>query len=714
MIIKQVLIENFLCYYGTKKFNLSKGLNIILGENGEGKTKFFESIEWLCSSEKENLEDLVSKKALNEIDINKSLKVRVQITVEHLEEKKILSKEFTFKKTGANKCDVNNLLLSGVEESNNGERNKVDGKGLLENIFPSGIRKYSMFKGEEDLNIFDNSDALIDLIKLFSDAKYYDKYELKGESLKIQSEKALAWDTKLKTKNKSKYDEIEKEIKLKKDINIRNNVFLDQINVNIEKVSTQKANAEKHVSNAEELEIINTKIKKINKEIENSEVYIKENYTESLFDEQWILMNFENFHKEFSDKVAMFSKSRRKAQSQFDIETGIKEGERRAKTSLYKDLIPLPIGTPSKAVMDEMIKEKFCKVCNREAEEGSDALKFMKDRLQDFLNSQKNNKTDEETEKLFKYDFVTSLETISRNQENKLSDLRKINSKISDQFEFNQDRKNEKRKWNDKLESLMDDRTRIIGNSSQGADSLSNVLINYNQWVDELKRYELEKVDYKKKILHIKNELIDLEKQKEEFDLTNANKSLIDTRNMLRDLATIFKDTKERKFNDFIDLLSAKSNDFLTKINVDAFIGKIDFDIINFGSNTKVKIQLLDENSNLFRPNKSLETSMHISVLLAISELTKEVISEKYPIMFDAATSSFGETKMTQFLNLIYETDNQTIILMKDYLAKNDKSKLIIKPEFSKVRRHKAFWVKLERPFDKLDLKTINSEPIEI
>ena len=47
MIIREVTIENYLCYYGPKKFNLADGLNIILGENGEGKTKFFEAIEWL-------------------------------------------------------------------------------------------------------------------------------------------------------------------------------------------------------------------------------------------------------------------------------------------------------------------------------------------------------------------------------------------------------------------------------------------------------------------------------------------------------------------------------------------------------------------------------------------------------------------------------------------------------------------------------------------
>ena len=76
MIIKEVLIENYLCYYGIKKFSLSKGLNIILGENGEGKTKFFEALDWLLNGDNDNLDKLVSKKALaeNSNDMEKAAK----------------------------------------------------------------------------------------------------------------------------------------------------------------------------------------------------------------------------------------------------------------------------------------------------------------------------------------------------------------------------------------------------------------------------------------------------------------------------------------------------------------------------------------------------------------------------------------------------------------------------------------------------------------
>lgn len=41
MIIKEIRIKNFRSYYGdNNRFELSKGLTLILGDNGDGKTTF--------------------------------------------------------------------------------------------------------------------------------------------------------------------------------------------------------------------------------------------------------------------------------------------------------------------------------------------------------------------------------------------------------------------------------------------------------------------------------------------------------------------------------------------------------------------------------------------------------------------------------------------------------------------------------------------------
>ena len=132
-------------------------------------------------------------------------------------------------------------------------------------------------------------------------------------------------------------------------------------------------------------------------------------------------------------------------------------------------------------------------------------------------------------------------------------------------------------------------------------------------------------------------------------------------------------------------------------------------------NNTGIYVELVQSDGCPFlAPNQSLETSMHIAVLFAISELASEKKFEEYPLIFDAPTSSFGETKTSSFLNLLHNNSNQKILLLKDFIVKNSDNNLSIKKEFDQVKRNKAFWVRLERPFDNGKLNTINSLVIEI
>ena len=104
MIIKSVTIVNYLCYYDIKEFLLTPGLNIILGENGEGKTKLFEAIEWLFNGENSNLDLLVSAKALHEAEIDQQFPVRVSIKFEQELFTYFVTKSFLVRKVGEGIC----------------------------------------------------------------------------------------------------------------------------------------------------------------------------------------------------------------------------------------------------------------------------------------------------------------------------------------------------------------------------------------------------------------------------------------------------------------------------------------------------------------------------------------------------------------------------------------------------------------------------------
>lgn len=222
-------------------------------------------------------------------------------------------------------------------------------------------------------------------------------------------------------------------------------------------------------------------------------------------------------------------------------------------------------------------------------------------------------------------------------------------------------------------------------------------------------------MDYTTKVKSLISELKAKKEEKDKIDTSSANSFLIKTRNILRDIETIFIDTKEKKFDEFIEKLQTKSNRFLEIINIDSFTGEISIYKKNRLGKTTVEVQLMQNGRPLYKPYKSLETSMYISILFAISELAYETKNEYNPLIFDAPTSSFGDYKTAQFLNLIYETKNQKILVTKNFLDRDKATKkLFIKKDFESVKRDKAFWVKLEEPFNKNDLTTINTQVINL
>jgi DNA sulfur modification protein DndD len=715
MIIKKVVIENYLCYYGIKEFELSEGLNIILGENGEGKTKLFEAMEWLLNGDHRNLELLVSAKAFAEAEYNEPLRTRVAIAFEHCGELKIITKSFLFIRKPDNEIEIANYSIEGIEETKSGERVQVDGSRLLDYVFPAELRRYSMFKGEEQLNVFANDDALGILIKSFSRSRYFDKYVDKGTFLREKAEKAVDEASRRDRNSQIAYTRLENDILKKENERQKTKIYIDSLTEELEKIEENIQEAEKYVDNAEALETISTRIKNLENQIRNKEAQIDENYTTSLFDESWILVNFLPLHKEFAKKINLLSKTRRELQSTYDKQRGVKEGKKLMKEELLHNLIPLPIGVPSKSHMEEMIKDKVCKVCNTPAPPGSDPYLFMQQRLNEYLKSQEpTKKEDKDDEKpLFKHDYIQRIFNLSVSHEDSLVALKQVKSKIEEWFEFNRDRKIELEELNEKLANEVAEREKVVGSSSLGAEKLTNVLKSYNGWQRDKLSRQKDLKDYESDLIDIEAALQSLKDEKDKIDIKTANTFLINTRAILRDIEKIFKDTKDRKFDEFISLLQDRSNKIFERINPESFTGTIAFK--KKGDKSKVQIELQEDGKTFYKPNQSLATSMHIAILFAISELASEYREESYPMIFDAPTSSFGETKTSEFLNLIYETGNQKILLLKDFLVTDEKTKqLSVKPAFSNVKRHKAFWIKLERPFDRKVLKTLNTEIVNL
>lgn len=64
MKLNKIIIKNFRSYYGENSFELSDGLTLVIGDNGDGKTTFFEALEWLFDTSKDNKSESIFPKCV--------------------------------------------------------------------------------------------------------------------------------------------------------------------------------------------------------------------------------------------------------------------------------------------------------------------------------------------------------------------------------------------------------------------------------------------------------------------------------------------------------------------------------------------------------------------------------------------------------------------------------------------------------------------------
>ena len=95
---------------------------------------------------------------------------------------------------------------------------------------------------------------------------------------------------------------------------------------------------------------------------------------------------------------------------------------------------------------------------------------------------------------------------------------------------------------------------------------------------------------------------------------------------------------------------------------------------------------------------------MYISVLFAISDFTQEKRDEDYPLIFDAATSSFGDQKEDGFYNVINGIKKQCIIVTKDFMTKGE-----VRHEDIAKLNCPVYRIKKADDFDPQDLSTVRT-----
>lgn len=677
MKLKSINIKNFRSYYNENFFELSEGLTLIIGGNGDGKTTFFEALEWLFNTSTEDIrESNISAKRKSELEIGENEEVIVSIKFEHNGEKEIV-KSFTFERVSADNVQCRDFNFIGYETSGS-ERLSRNGKNLLEECFDVAIRKYCLFKGESTLNVFDNPTALKKLVDTFSGVKQFDDFVELTTDFERKSFSAVNKEMSNDKKCKQKANELNSRImavsteiyNLKKDIKTQNEA--------IHSYTAILEILERNQEASERYQDIKNRIKTLSEKRSKIRSYTLVDYNAMLLDDNWILRSFPQVFNEYQHKAAAISKEKRKLDKQETERRAQEKGEQEVLRKIQKlanDVVPMPWNLPDKETMEDMLKDHVCKVCGREAPEGSEAYEFMRDKLNEYLRHiQESTKSDakKENKPLFSNSFIEEL----HNRQIKMSGedeqrITRIATDIADQLNFIQERKNDLIKIENELQEAEDEKSRLlIQSSGLTGDMLDKDFNDIKGYFEQQKRAEIRLSDLSRKLEHKIVEKKELDEEYAKLEPENISVKMYQRVHIaLSEIMKAFINAKEKNVSEFLRLLEDHANVYIDKLNENDFHGLIRLKRTAEGS---ARIELYSsDGSYVHNPSDSQKTTMYMSVLFAISDITTIKREQDYPLLFDAPTSNMGGFKENSFYNVIDKINKQCIIVTKDLLIED-------------------------------------------
>ena len=717
MIIKEIQINNFRSYYGSNHLSLSKGLTLIIGDNGDGKTTLFEALEWLFDTTGENRKDShISEKRKSELEIGESDEVSVSITFEHDGEKEI-KKSFYFERESEELIRTKDYKFVGYFLEG-AERYSIAGDRLLNMCFEPVIREYCMFKGEEKLNVFDNDTALKTLVDTFSGIKQFD--ELVELTANFEQKSANAANRELTNDKKVSRQAKELNTQLTDVVNDIQNIKteLNQKKVSISEFSSKLELLEKNQETSERYQEIKERIKGLKDKRAKLAALSSCEYSTNLLDEQWILRSFPSIIKEFSAKVSSLSREKRRLDKQETERKAKEAGEREAISKIQKlanNAVPLPWNLPDEATMKEMIDDEICKVCGRPAPKGSEAYEFMCNKLNEYLThitteAKLHSVSTDDEKPLFPNSFINELHSrqikLSGETEQEIS---KIATTISDYLEFVTKRKAELAEVEKQLQELETEQNDLLLQSGLSADLLDKNISDLRGFFEAKSRAESRVSELETTLKFRETRKAEIQEKLSQLEPTSSMTQVYQrVHSAFERIAKAFVNAKEQNVRNFLQMLEAESNNYLQKLNKNDFYGIIR---IRKTLNNSARVELYSDNgTRIENPNGALKTTMYMSVLFAISQITTLKREQDYPLIFDAPTSSFGGFKEDTFYNVIDTIDKQCVIVTKDLLNidKVTGQKML---DYDTINKLSCSVYRIEKvePFNDKDLSTIQT-----
>jgi len=704
-----------MCYYDNKTFEFSDGLNIILGHNGDGKSTIFTAFNWIFDQYSElELAEVYSKKKYSEILDKENFDVSIECIITQYNEEYKIMKSFTVTKNDENPRFSRIMEEIWIKDLNTGERN-LDRRNiskLAQQVFPEAFRNFSMFETETDALKIVEGEKLAELVKNFSNAKYYEKLDEVIESFSVRADKQFRRESRADTAAIQAIEAIDKEIEdTKREIKSLDNAIAEDEkgrDFYFNKIS----DLVKNLTISEDYKKIEESIKILNTEIENArdENRTRNRFTDKMFDRFYLLIGFDKIISGFSDKINLLRQEKNKA----DNEERNKYAQE--KLQLENGSTPFPPGFPSLEILQEILNDNICKICNTNLEASS--KEYIEKSIALYMESKKNEK-EMEMPIIFPNNFIDEFQIINRSiqlkpekySEDRIKEeidfaIMRIlgnNSKISNNLNTIRELETEKKELMAKIPNISE-------------EELKNIRFKHDQYSKDKDTLVGKIAENTIKLNGSNSKLQELQKTRtrtlSQYNESDFKKATVEVLTLLSEIA---KTVKEEQYKIFLKVLSERATKYLKMINVGEITGKIEL----YKKNDKeVAYKSLNEDNSIrstLEDSGALQISKPLSILFAIADLASETAdNENYPMIFDAPTGRYSPDREKEFFKVLKATKKQRIVVTLRFLGADEtNTPFVNKDYFQNIEKDKAFFIKRVRPFDKDRPETINTE-IEI
>lgn len=677
MIIRNITIENFQSYYESQTIEFSKGLNLIIGNGGKGKSKLFNAFYWVlfgkiyitgigwCTTD--NLPqsakfamqryEFINKRALFKAQINDKIRASVQIEIEddkgndYIIERSVNALRLEGEEWDSNDAwQVGGNMLKVSFDSTTGTKvlNDLLAEDKINELFPDGIRNYIWFQGEslESLINFRNKETLKAAVKHISYFPYYEKLSeiISKSKLKITGIESR----KLKEVNKhnssvkgllSTIDNLNYKIS-------REEENKKQFETHIETIKIALADGETKISGLASYSMLVKKYKDCENEINKllSETTRIDEFQREKLPSLWVLRGIEPMIQQCKEIIEKH-----------------KEEEYTVPEKKYLD-------NPSRSKLEEILKDKKCFVCGTEFSEDDAPYHYITERLrlqEEYLKEMEEYTSNMQLSKQFNM-FVGKIQDYPDSLLISLSKIDKQWKDSEDELERymaqRRRKQDEKRKLDEQIEDIKKKHGVDPVTQAETAGIINSSIRASRSNLETLQR----KLDVSKQTLsNYRSELRIAERELEKLgakDTTVAKVPETEWKHISTFLEDICKRVQENARKDLLHKIEERANLFYAKFT-------------EHDNGYKGNVKIGEDYSIEFDAglNTSHEDRKKMSIINALLSLNQEAMGTYYPFISDAPTSSFDLETTHKYLLGIKDIFGQSIVLTKDVDLESDK-----------------------------------------